>query len=67
MKILPSSPYSVFNVKEWNSIINSRKKFNKKGQCNLQKYYYKKIKKNNAKKSFGNEIKKIKLIQLSFA
>ena len=63
MKILPSSPYSVFNVKEWNSITNSRKKFNKSSKCNLQKYYYKNLKKNNVR----SEVKKTKLIQLSFA
>ena len=67
MKILPSSPYAVFNVKEWESLVNSRKKFNKNSKCNLQKYSYKKIKENNAKKSIRNEIKNIKLIQLSFA
>ena len=67
MKILPSSPYAVFNVQEWDSFVNSRKKFNKNSKCNLQKYYYKKLKKNNAKKSLRNEIKKTKLIQLSFA
>tara|TARA_B100001115_G_scaffold10132_1_gene7438 strand:- start:103 stop:306 length:204 start_codon:yes stop_codon:yes gene_type:complete len=67
MKILPSSPYAVFNAKEWDSLINSRKKFNKKSKCNLQKYYYKNLKKYDVKNSVRNEIKKTKLIQLSFA
>ena len=67
MKILPSSPYAVFNVKEWDSVLNSRKKFNKNSKCNLQKYYYKNFKKYKLKGSVGNEIKKTKLIQLSFA
>ena len=67
MKILPSSPYAVFNVKEWNSLQNSRKKFNKNSKCNLQKYYYKNFKKYDVKASVRNEIKKTKLIQLSFA
>tara|TARA_Y100000589_G_scaffold241335_1_gene228878 strand:- start:3 stop:206 length:204 start_codon:yes stop_codon:yes gene_type:complete len=67
MKILPSSPYAVFNVKEWESLVNSRKRFNKKNQCNLQKYYYKNFKKYNVKDSANSEIKKTKLIQLSFA
>ena len=67
MKILPSSPYTVFNVKEWNSLVNSRKKFNKNSKCNLEKYYYKKLKKYNVRNSVRNEIKKTKLIQLSFA
>ena len=67
MKILPSSPYAVFNVKEWNSLVNSRKKFNKNSKCNLEKYYYKKLKKYNVRNSVRNEIKKAKLIQLSFA
>ena len=67
MKILPSSPYAVFNAKEWDSLINSRKKFNKKSKCNLQKYYYKNLKKYDVNNSVRNEIKKTKLIQLSFA
>ena len=67
MKILPSSPYAVFNVKEWDSVLNSRKKFNKNSKCNLQKYNYKNFKKYNVKGSVRNEIKKTKLIQLSFA
>ena len=64
MKILLSSPYAVFNVKEWDSIVNSRKKFNK---CNLEKYYYKNFKKYNAKNSVQKQVNKTKLIQLSFA
>lgn len=67
MKILPSSPYAVFNVKEWDSVLNTRKKINKNSKCNLQKYYYKNLKKYNVKASVRNEIKKTKLIQLSFA
>ena len=67
MKILPSSPYAVFNVKEWDSLLNSRKKLNKNSKCNLQKYYYKNLKKYDVKASVRNEIKKTKLIQLSFA
>jgi len=67
MKILPSSPYAVFNVKEWDSVLNSPKKFHKNSKCNLQKYYYKNFKKYNLNGSVGDEIKKTKLIQLSFA
>ena len=67
MKILPSSPYAVFNVKEWDSLVNSRKKFNKNSKCDLHKYYYKNLKKYNETNSFRKEIKKTKLIQLSFA
>jgi len=67
MKILPSSPYAVFNVKEWDSLLNSRKKFNKNNKYNLQKYYYKNSQKYNVKNSVRKEIKKTKLIQLSFA
>ena len=66
MKILPSSPYAVFNAKEWDSLLNVRKKNNKKSKCNLQNYY-KKLKKYNVKDSLRSEIKKTKLIQLSFA
>ena len=67
MKILPSSPYAVFNEKEWNSVLNSRKKISKNSKCYLQRYYYKNSKKYNVKGSVRNEIKKTKLIQLSFA
>ena len=67
MKILPSSPYAVFNVKEWDSVLNSRKQFNKNSKCNLQRYYYKNSKKYNLQGSLRNKIKKTKLIQLSFA
>ena len=67
MKILPSSPYAVFNAKEWESLVNSRKKFNKNSKCNLQKYYYKNFKKYHVKNSVENESKKTKIIQLSFA
>ena len=67
MKVLPSSPYAVFNVNEWDSFVNSRKKNNNNSKCNFQKYYYKKIKKYNTKNSVRSEIKKTKSIQLSFA
>ena len=67
MKILPSSPYAVFNVNEWDSLVNSRKKINKKNKYDFQKYYCKNFKKYNAKNSVRSEIKKTKLIQLSFA
>ena len=67
MKILPSSPYAVFNVKEWESLACSRKKFNKNNKCNLQKYYYKNFKNYNVKNSVSSKINKSKLIQLSFA
>ena len=67
MKILPSSPYAVFNVKEWDSLVNSRKKINKNSKYNLQNYYCRNFKKYNQKNPLGNEIKKTKLIQLSFA
>ena len=67
MKILPSSPYAVFNVNEWESLANSRKTNNKNNKCKFQKYYYKNFKKYNAKNSVRSEIKKTKAIQLSFA
>ena len=67
MKILPSSPYAIFNVNEWDSLTNSRKKYSKNSKCNFQKYYYKNLKKYNVKNSIRGEIKKTKLIQLSFA
>ena len=67
MKILPSSPYAVFNVKEWDSLLNSHKNFYKSSKCNLRKNYYKNFKKYDVKNSVTNKIKKTKLIQLSFA
>tara|TARA_B100000212_G_C27237474_1_gene474337 strand:- start:7 stop:210 length:204 start_codon:yes stop_codon:yes gene_type:complete len=67
MKILPCSPYAVFSVNEWDSLVNSRKKINKNRKGNFQKYYYKNLKNNNIKNSIREEIKKTKLIQLSFA
>ncbi len=66
MKILPSSPYAVFNAKEWESIINRQNRIDKDNKCNIQKYYYKNFKKYNVKNSSQYEIKKNKLIQLSF-
>ncbi len=66
MKILPSSPYAVFNVNEWNSLVNSQKKNNKNSKCNFQKYYYNNLKKYKVKSSISRKIKKTKLIQLSF-
>ena len=67
MKILPSSPYAVFNVKEWDSLVNSRKKFNKNSKYNFKKYYCKNNKNFDTKDSVRKEIKRNKLIQLSFA
>ena len=67
MKILPSSPYAIFNVNEWDSLTNSRKKYSKNSKYNFQKYYCKNLKKYNVKNSIRGEIKKTKLIQLSFA
>ena len=67
MKILPSSPYAVFNAKEWNALVNCRKKFNKNKKYNLHKYYYQNLKQYNIDESIQKEIKKNKLIQLSFA
>ena len=67
MKILPSSPYAVFRANEWNSLVNSRKKYTKNSKCNLEEYYCKNFKNYNVKNSAKKEIKKTKLIQLSFA
>tara|TARA_Y100001978_G_C23461035_1_gene322360 strand:- start:6 stop:209 length:204 start_codon:yes stop_codon:yes gene_type:complete len=67
MKILPSSPYAVFNVKEWDSLTNSRKKLNKNSKCNSQNHHCKNFKKYNVNNSPTGKIKKTKLIQLSFA
>jgi len=67
MKILPSSPYAVFNAKDWDSPVNRRKSFNASRRCSVQKHFYKNSKKYDVKNSVRNEIKKTKLIQLSFA
>ena len=67
MKILPSSPYAVFNAKDWDSLLNRRKSFNASRKCSVQTHFYKNSKKYDVKNSVRNEIKKTKLIQLSFA
>ena len=67
MKILPSSPYAVFDVKEWDSFVSTRKNFKKNNKCSLKKHYYKSSKTYNIKNSVQKEFKKTKLIQLSFA
>ena len=67
MNSLLSSPYAVFNVKEWEPLLNRQKKINRNYKCNLKKYCYKNFKKYNVQDSNKKEIKKNKLIQLSFA
>tara|TARA_B100000963_G_C22146728_1_gene459979 strand:- start:290 stop:505 length:216 start_codon:yes stop_codon:yes gene_type:complete len=71
MKILPSSPYAVFNAKEWDSLqnvnVNRRKRFYKVSNSNLPNYYCKNLNKYNVKNSVQNQNKKNKFIQLSFA
>tara|TARA_B100000900_G_scaffold81629_1_gene65834 strand:+ start:1046 stop:1249 length:204 start_codon:yes stop_codon:yes gene_type:complete len=67
MKILSSSPYAAFNVKEWNSLTqNSRSNY----QSNLYELRQKSsqnFKKYNSSKSLYESSKKATLIQLSFA
>ncbi len=62
MKIFPSSPYAVFNVKEWDSLVNGYKKNNK---CKLKKFYYKNSKKYNLTNSAQKEINEIQLFLLN--
>ena len=67
MKILASSPYAPFNVKEWHSLTrscmsnkrNSKNKLEVKSLKNFQKY--------NPMKSREENIEEPKIIQLSFA
>ena len=67
MKILPSSPYAVFNVREWDSLVNSSKRLSKNNKYNMQKNCCKDTKKYNVKNSIRYGINTNKLIQLSFA
>tara|TARA_B100000963_G_C22290274_1_gene521096 strand:- start:383 stop:571 length:189 start_codon:yes stop_codon:yes gene_type:complete len=62
MKIFPSSPYAVFNVKEWDSLVNGDKKNNKR---KLKKIYYKNSKKYNLTNFVQKEINEIQLFLLN--
>ena len=66
MKILSSSPYATFNVKEWDSHTKNSKKNNQNTLFELQAIHFKNTKRYNLKKSFQNNIEKHKTIQLSF-
>ena len=39
MKVIPSSPYAPFNIKEWNSLINKNAKF-ENTPIKIQKKFY---------------------------
>ena len=39
MKVIPSSPYATFNLKEWNSLINKNEKF-ENNPIKIQKKFY---------------------------
>ena len=62
MKIFPSSPYAIFNVQEWDSLVNGYKKNN---TCKLRKSYYKNSKKYNLTNSAQKEIKEIQLFLIN--
>ena len=67
MKILSSSPYATFNVKEWNSVITNRNSSMPLGKAIVEKHYFGKYKKFETKEVNSSELEKPKHIQLAFA
>lgn len=67
MKILSSSPYATFNVKEWNSVITNKNLSMPLGKVIVEKHYFGKYKKFEIKAVNSSGLEKPKHIQLSFA
>ena len=67
MKILSSSPYAVFNSKDWNSIKNNIKPMNPKTPVKLQKKFYKNYQRFEYIEVSQENNLEPKLVQLSFA
>ena len=67
MKILSSSPYATFNVKEWNSVITNKNLSMPLGRAIVEKHYFGKYKKFEFKAVNSSGSEKPKHIQLSFA
>ena len=67
MKILSSSPYATFNVKEWNSLITNKNLSMPLGKAIVEKHYFGKYKKFKSKALNSSELEKPKHIQLAFA
>ena len=67
MKILSSSPYAVFNSKDWNSIKSNIKPMNSKTPVKLQKKFYKNYQRLEYIEVSQENNLEPKLVQLSFA
>ena len=67
MKILSSSPYAVFNSKDWNSIKSNIKSMNSKTPVKLQKKFYKNHQRFEYIEVSQEKNLEPKLVQLSFA
>ena len=66
MKILSSSPYATFNVKEWNSATGPFSAVNSKS-LKLKKIYSQRSDKNIYRVSIKGDYKDTDIVQLSFA
>ena len=66
MKILSSSPYSTFNVKEWNSLSGSCRAVDPKNPVRLQKKYFKEFIRFESEEVYKNTENLPNEIQLSF-
>tara|TARA_Y100000589_G_scaffold221535_1_gene209096 strand:- start:5430 stop:5633 length:204 start_codon:yes stop_codon:yes gene_type:complete len=67
MKIVTSSPYATFNVKEWHSITKYRENRNQGNFTKLQKKYSNHLLRHKSKNVLQLNSGSPKIIQLSFA
>jgi len=67
MKILSSSPYAAFSLKEWNKATRSRSTSNTSLPVKIQKLYYRRSRASVTNKILQKDIKSSDFIQLSFA
>ena len=67
MKMLSSSPYAIFNAKEWNCLSKVSYNYNFDNSSKFNKKYFKSYKKFDSKDSSEKDFEKKEIIQLSFA
>ncbi len=67
MKILSSSPYSTFSLKEWHKATRSSSASNTSLPVKIKKVYYKRSRVLRSYKVFEKDLKSSNFIQLSFA
>ena len=67
MRILPSSPYADFIAKDWRSSKNPSRFVAPESVAKIKKKYYKNFVKFETQETPSNKVKKIEVIQLSFA